>query len=200
VALEHAERKLAAILAADVAGYSRLTGADEEGTMHRLRALRAELIDPAIQTHRGHIFKTMGDGFLVEFSSVVDAVRCFLEVQRRVPARSADFEPDKRIEFRVGVHVGDVMVQPDGDLLGDGARTRLAICYLFRRYLETTRSVGAIARLSTKIQATITAQATPPTPDGNATARRSGTARTTLRERATAKSSQNDQFLMIGDD
>jgi adenylate cyclase len=120
VALEHVERKLAAIVAADVAGYSRLTGADEEGTMRRLRALRAELIDPAIQTHRGHIVKTMGDGFLVEFSSVVDAVRCFLEVQRGVPARNADFEPDKRIEFRVGVHVGDVMVQPDGDLLGDG--------------------------------------------------------------------------------
>ena len=119
MALEHVERKLAAILAADVAGYSRLTGADEEGTMRRLRALRAELIDPAIQTHRGHIVKTMGDGFLVEFSSVVDAVRCFLEVQRGVPARNADFEPDKRIEFRVGVHVGDVMVQPDGDLLGD---------------------------------------------------------------------------------
>ena len=120
MALEHVERKLAAILAADVAGYSRLTGADEEGTMGRLRALRAELIDPAIQTHRGHIVKTMGDGFLVEFSSVVDAVRCFLEVQRGMPARNADFEPDKRIEFRVGVHVGDVMVQPDGDLLGDG--------------------------------------------------------------------------------
>jgi TolB-like protein/class 3 adenylate cyclase/Flp pilus assembly protein TadD len=120
VALEHVERKLAAILAADVAGYSRLTGADEEGTMRRLRALRAELIDPAIQTHRGHIVKTMGDGFLVEFSSVVDAVRCFLEVQRGVPARNADFEPEKRIEFRVGIHVGDVMVQPDGDLLGDG--------------------------------------------------------------------------------
>ena len=120
MALEHVERKLAAILAADVAGYSRLTGADEEGTMRRLRALRAELIDPAIQTHRGRIVKTMGDGFLVEFSSVVDAVRCFLEVQRGVPARNADFEPDKRIEFRVGVHVGDVMVQPDGDLLGDG--------------------------------------------------------------------------------
>jgi TolB-like protein/class 3 adenylate cyclase/Tfp pilus assembly protein PilF len=120
VALEHVQRKLAAIVAADVAGYSRLTGADEEGTMRRLRALRAELIDPAIQTHRGHIIKTMGDGFLVEFSSVVDAVRCFLEVQRGVPARNADFEPDKRIEFRVGVHVGDVMVQPDGDLLGDG--------------------------------------------------------------------------------
>jgi TolB-like protein/class 3 adenylate cyclase/Tfp pilus assembly protein PilF len=120
VALEHVQRKLAAIVAADVAGYSRLTGADEEGTMRRLRALRAELIDPAIQTHRGHIVKTMGDGFLVEFSSAVDAVRCFLEVQRGVPARNADFEPDKRIEFRVGVHVGDVMVQPDGDLLGDG--------------------------------------------------------------------------------
>ena len=78
------------------------------------------ILCPNVQTHRGHIVKTMGDGFLVEFSSVVDAVRCFLEVQRGVPARNADFEPDKWIEFRVGVHVGDVMVQPDGDLLGDG--------------------------------------------------------------------------------
>jgi TolB-like protein/class 3 adenylate cyclase len=120
VALEHVERKLAAILAADIAGYSRLTSADEEGTMRRLRVLRAELIDPAIQTNRGRIFKTMGDGILVEFASVVDAMRSFLEVQRGVAVRNADFAPENRIEFRVGIHVGDVMVQPDGDLLGDG--------------------------------------------------------------------------------
>ena len=114
MALEHVERKLAAILAADIAGYSRLTGADEEGTMRRLRVLRAELIDPAIQTNRGRIFKTMGDGILVEFASVVDAMRSFLEVQRGVAVRNADFAPENRIEFRVGIHVGDVMVQPDG--------------------------------------------------------------------------------------
>jgi adenylate cyclase len=120
VALEHVERKLAAILAADVAGYSRLTGADEEGTMRRLRVLRAELIDPAIQTNRGRIFKTMGDGILIEFTSVVDAVRSFLEVQRGAAVRNADFAPENRIEFRAGIHLCDVMVQPDGDLLGDG--------------------------------------------------------------------------------
>jgi TolB-like protein len=120
VALEHVERKLAAILAADVAGYSRLTGADEEGTMRRLRVLRAELIDPAIQTNRGRIFKTMGDGILIEFASVVDAVRSFLEVQRGAAVRNADFAPENRIEFRAGIHLCDVMVQPDGDLLGDG--------------------------------------------------------------------------------
>ena len=120
MALEHVERKLAAILAADVAGYSRLTGADEEGTMRRLRVLRAELIDPAIQTNRGRIFKTMGDGILIEFASVVDAVRSFLEVQRGAAVRNADFAPENRIEFRAGIHLCDVMVQPDGDLLGDG--------------------------------------------------------------------------------
>ena len=120
MALEHVERKLAAILAADVAGYSRLTGADEEGTMRRLRVLRAELIDPAIQTNRGRIFKTMGDGILIEFASVVDAVRSFLEVQRGAAVRNADFAPENRIEFRAGIHLCDVMVQPNGDLLGDG--------------------------------------------------------------------------------
>ena len=115
MALEHVERKLAAILAADVAGYSRLTGADEEGTMRRLRALRAELIDPAIQTHRGHIVKTMGDGFLVEFSSVVDAVRCFLEVQRGLPARNADFEPDNTVPVPAGGFVRRVAGTPHYD-------------------------------------------------------------------------------------
>jgi TolB-like protein len=120
VASEHVERKLAAILAADVAGYSRLTGADEEGTMRRLRALRAELIDPAIQTNRGRVFHTAGDSILIEFASVVDAVRCSLDVQRGMAVRNGDFVPEKQIEFRVGIHLGDVMVQPDGDLLGDG--------------------------------------------------------------------------------
>lgn len=120
VVSEHVERKLTAILAADIAGYSRLTGADEEGTIRRLAALRVELIDPAIQSNHGRIVKTTGDGILIEFGSVVDAVRCALEVQRGMAIRNGDFMPEKRIEFRVGVHLGDVMVQPDGDLLGDG--------------------------------------------------------------------------------
>jgi TolB-like protein/class 3 adenylate cyclase len=113
-------RRLTTILAADVAGYSRLMGADEEGTMRRLRALRAELIDPAIQTSRGRVFKTTGDGILVEFASVVDAVRCAIEVQRGMAARNADVALDKRVEFRVGLHLGDVIVEDDGDLMGDG--------------------------------------------------------------------------------
>jgi len=120
VALEHVERKLVAILAADVAGYSRLTGADEEGTMRRLRAIRAELIDPTIQTNRGRVFHTAGDSILIEFASVVDAVRCSIDVQRGMAVRNGDFVPEKQIEFRVGIHLGDVMVQPNGDLLGDG--------------------------------------------------------------------------------
>jgi TolB-like protein/class 3 adenylate cyclase len=116
---ERVQRRLAAILAADVAGYSRLTGADEEGTIARLRALRRELIDPAIATHRGRIVKTTGDGILIEFASVVDAVRCAVEVQRGM-ATGNDGEPtDRRIEFRIGVHIGDVIVDGD-DLVGDG--------------------------------------------------------------------------------
>jgi class 3 adenylate cyclase len=117
--LEYIERRLPAILSADVVGYSRLTGADEEGTLHRLREFRAELIDPTIQAHHGRIIKTMGDSILVEFASVVDAVRSALEVQRRVAARCADAKPESRIEFRMGIHLGDVMMQADGDLLGD---------------------------------------------------------------------------------
>ena len=116
----HEQRRLTTIVAADVAGYGRLTGADEEGTMRRLRALRAELIDPAIEAKRGRIFKTTGDGILMEFASVVDAVRCSVEVQRGMAVRNADFAPAGRIEFRVGIHLGDVIVERDGDLLGDG--------------------------------------------------------------------------------
>jgi len=113
-------RKLAAILAADVAGYSRLVGIDEEGTLKRLRDLRRELIDPAIAANRGRIVKTTGDGILVEFASVVDAARCALAVQRGMTIRNDGFVPEKRIEFRVGIHLGDVVVEEDGDLLGDG--------------------------------------------------------------------------------
>jgi adenylate cyclase len=121
VALEdtHVERRLAAIVAADVAGYSRLVAADEEGTIARLRALLSELIEPAIGRHRGRIVKTSGDGLLLEFASVVDAVRCAVEVQRAMALRNALEPQDRRIEFRIGVNLGDVVVQ-DQDLLGDG--------------------------------------------------------------------------------
>src|SRR6266699_1238203 len=115
----NAPRKLAAILAADVAGYSRLTGLDEEGTLKRLRKLRRELINPAVSLHRGRIVKTTGDGILIEFPSVVDAVRCALDVQRGMASRNEEIPADQRIEFRVGINVGDVVVEGD-DLLGDG--------------------------------------------------------------------------------
>jgi TolB-like protein/class 3 adenylate cyclase/Tfp pilus assembly protein PilF len=113
-------RKLAAILAADVAGYSRLTGADEEGTLARIRALRAEVVDPVLAANRGRLANTAGDSLLVEFASAVDAVRAAIEIQRANAARNADFVAERRIEFRIGVHVGDVMVEHDGDLRGDG--------------------------------------------------------------------------------
>jgi adenylate cyclase len=115
----NALRKLAAILAADVAGYSRLTGLDEEGTLKRLRKLRRELINPAVSLHRGRIVKTTGDGILIEFPSVIDAVRCALDVQRGMDGRNADVPAEQRIEFRVGINVGDVVVEGE-DLLGDG--------------------------------------------------------------------------------
>src|ERR1700756_791997 len=100
-------RKLAAILAADVVGYSRLMGIDEEGTLAQLRAHRRALIDPSINEHHGRIVKTTGDGMLVEFASVVDAVRCAVEIQRGMAERNAGIQQDKRIEFRVGINLGD---------------------------------------------------------------------------------------------
>ena len=111
-------RRLAAILAADVVGYSRLIGADEEGTLNRLKAIRAEVIGPKITAHRGRIVKTTGDGLLVEFSSVVDAVRCAIEWQCGMAERNAGTSND-RIEFRMGIHQGDIVVEGD-DILGDG--------------------------------------------------------------------------------
>jgi adenylate/guanylate cyclase family protein len=102
-------RRLAAILAADVAGYSRLMGADEEGTLERLKALRRELLDPKIAKHRGRIVKTTGDGLLVEFASVVDAVRCAVAVQQAIPDRNTGVAADSRIELRIGINLGDVM-------------------------------------------------------------------------------------------
>ena len=113
------ERRLAAILAVDVAGYSRLMGADEESTLAALRAVRRELGDPKIADHRGRIVKTTGDGLLAEFASVVDAVRCAVEVQRGMIARNADVPAERRIEFRMGINLGDIIIE-DGDIFGDG--------------------------------------------------------------------------------
>ncbi|HKX08422.1 MAG TPA: tetratricopeptide repeat protein [Stellaceae bacterium] len=116
---ERVERKLAAILAADVAGYSRLIGADEEGTLKRLKAYRKELIDPKIAEHQGRVVKVTGDGILIEFPSAVAALRCAVEVQRAMAERNASEAADSSIEFRVGLHQGDIVVE-DGDILGDG--------------------------------------------------------------------------------
>jgi TolB-like protein/class 3 adenylate cyclase/Tfp pilus assembly protein PilF len=113
-------RKLAAILVSDVVGYSRLTGADEDRILARLRSLRSDLIDPTIAVHHGRVVKRTGDGSIVEFRSVVAAVNCAIEVQRAMVARNAEVAPDKRIEFRVGIHLGDVVEESDGDLMGDG--------------------------------------------------------------------------------
>ena len=113
-------RKIAAILVADVVGYSRLAGADEDRTLARLRGLRSDLIDPAIAAHRGRIVKRTGDGSLIEFRSVVDAVRCAIELQTGMVERNTGVPPERRIQFRVGIHLGDVVEEDDGDLLGDG--------------------------------------------------------------------------------
>jgi adenylate cyclase len=113
-------RKLAAIVVADVVGYSRLAGTDEDRTLARLRGLRSDLIDPAIAAHHGRIIKRTGDGSIIEFRSVVDAVRCALEVQTGMVERNAGLSPERRIEFRIGVHLGDVVEEADGDLMGDG--------------------------------------------------------------------------------
>src|SRR6516162_511460 len=120
------ERRLAAILAADVAGYSRLIGANEEGTLHRLKSIRAEVIDRAIAAHRGRLVKTTGDGFLVEFASVVDALRCAVEAQQAMAGRNAGIAEAERIELRIGVHQGDVVVE-DGDIFGDGVNVAARI-------------------------------------------------------------------------
>ena len=113
------ERRLAAVLAADVAGYSRLMGRDEERTLANLKSFRKTLVDPAIAAHRGRIVKTTGDGMLAEFASAVDAARCAVEVQRRMAAQNADVQQDLRIEFRIGIHVGDIIID-DNDIFGEG--------------------------------------------------------------------------------
>ncbi|HEV8677791.1 MAG TPA: adenylate/guanylate cyclase domain-containing protein [Stellaceae bacterium] len=116
---ERMERRLAAILAADVAGYSRLVGLDEEGTLAALRGLRRELIDPAIAGHRGRIVKTTGDGLLAEFASVVDALRCAAAMQAEIAERTAGVAVDRRLQLRIGIHQGDIVAE-DGDIFGDG--------------------------------------------------------------------------------
>ncbi|HZZ60049.1 MAG TPA: adenylate/guanylate cyclase domain-containing protein [Roseiarcus sp.] len=113
-------RKLAAILVADIVGFSRLAGTDEDRVLARLRALRSDLIDPVISVHNGRVVKRTGDGVLVEFRSVVDAVRCAIEIQNGLIERNAGLPSDRRIEFRVGIHLGDVVEETDGDLMGDG--------------------------------------------------------------------------------
>ena len=117
--VEQVERRLAAVLAADVAGYSRLMGADEEGTLARLKAIRKSLVDPAIAAHRGRVVKTTGDGMLVVFASAVDAARSAIEVQRSMSSENAGVQQDTRIEFRIGIHIGDIMID-DSDIFGDG--------------------------------------------------------------------------------
>ena len=138
-------RKLAALLAADVAGYSRLAATDEERTVARLRGLRTDLIDPAISVHHGRVVKRTGDGILIEFRSVVDAVRCSIEVQNGMVERNAGLPPERQIWFRVGIHLGDVIEEADGDLMGDGVNiaSRLenicepgAICLSEHAYLQ----------------------------------------------------------------
>jgi class 3 adenylate cyclase/TolB-like protein len=113
-------RKLAAILVADVVGFSRLAGADEDRTLARLKGVRSDLVDPAVAAHHGRIVKRTGDGSIIEFRSVVDAVRCAIEVQSGMVERNAGLKPERRIEFRIGVHLGDVVEESDGDLMGDG--------------------------------------------------------------------------------
>jgi adenylate cyclase len=113
-------RKLAAILVTDIVGYSRLAGADEDRILARLRTLRSDLIEPTISVHRGRVVKGTGDGFIVEFRSVVDAVRCGIEMQHGLMERNAGLPTERRIDFRIGIHLGDVVEESDGDLMGDG--------------------------------------------------------------------------------
>ena len=113
-------RKITAILAADIVGYSRLTGADEDRTLARLRTLQSDLVDPTIAVHNGRVVKRTGDGVLVEFRSVVNAVLCAIEIQNGMVERNAGLPPERRIDFRIGIHLGDVVEERDGDLMGDG--------------------------------------------------------------------------------
>src|SRR5271156_5573461 len=120
------ERRLAAILAADVAGYSRLMGVDEAGTLAALKTLRRELMDPKIAEHRGRIVKTTGDGALVEFASAVDATRCAVEIQHAMAERNTTIPKSRRLEFRIGINVGDIIID-EGDIYGDGVNVAARI-------------------------------------------------------------------------
>src|ERR1700730_8424198 len=131
-------RKLAAILAADVVGFSRLASADEDRTLARLRALRSDLVDPTIAVHKGRVVKRTGDGAIVEFRSVVDAVRCAIEIQNSMIERNTGLPQERRIEFRIGIHLGDVVEESDGDLMGDGVNIAAR--------LEAVAHPGAICR------------------------------------------------------
>ena len=137
-------RKLAAILVADVVGFSRLAGADEDRTLARLRSLRGDLIDPALAAHHGRIVKRTGDGSIIEFRSVVDAVRCAIEIQNGLIERNAGVPEDRRIEFRVGIHVGDVVEESVGDLMGDGVN----IAARLGRHRQARRHLPVRGRLS----------------------------------------------------
>ena len=138
-------RKIAAILVADVVGYSRLAGADEDRTLARLRGLRSDLIDPAIAAHHGRIVKRTGDGILIEFRSVVDAVRCAIEVQTGMIERNAGVPADRRIEFRIGIHLGDVVEEADGDLMGDGVNIAARLEGICRAGRDLSFRAGLLA-------------------------------------------------------
>src|SRR3989442_5902519 len=139
---ERVERRLAAVLAADVAGYSRVMGANEEGTLAQLKAFRKTLVDPTIAKHRGRIVKTTGDGMLVEFASAVDAARCAVEVQRGMADENTEIPQAKRIEFRIGIHLGDIIID-DNDIFGDGVNIAAR--------LESIAVPGGIDRKSTRL-------------------------------------------------
>ncbi len=148
MAADRVERKLAAILAADMVGYSRLIGADEEGTIARQKAHRAELIDPTIAEYRGRIVKLMGDGALVEFASVVDAVKCAVAVQVGMAGRETDVPEDRRIRYRIGVNLGDIVIDGD-DILGDGVNiaSRLeGLPPFLRQTWSVTRALWRLTR------------------------------------------------------
>ena len=155
-------RKVAAILVADIVGYSRLTGADEERTLARSRTLRSDLIDPTIAIHNGRLVKRTGDGAVVEFRSVVEAVRSAMEVQSGLAERNAGVPADQRIEVRVGIHLGDVVEEADGDLMGDGVNVaaRLeAICEPGGICLSS-RGLRAGARQAARSRSSISASRT----------------------------------------
>jgi len=148
VTAESVERRLAAVLAADVAGYSRLMGLDEEGTLARLKAVRKALIDPTIAEHRGRIVKTTGDGMLTEFASAVDAVRGAVEVQRVMAERNASVPQDERIELRIGIHVGDIIFD-DSDIFGDGvSRPGSKVSRTPAAFVSPTMRIGKFAARS----------------------------------------------------